>query len=444
LAASASEFTRGLPADLERQLDAFHIQPEIEVADLSDDDEELRAFLRGDDEAFTALDHAVREAVGDEAQDAPRAPSPGTTNGTAGSNGHHHAHPPPVRVEGPAPKVGEATPIEAITAADLLAEALNRAWPATMPSKEPPASEPAPTPVVPMPEESVRLTPDAPRHETLSELPLIAPESDLPPSQARSLAAPSLPGMFSADPALSPEAPLRSEGARPARDELLEKAFFEVTGDPDPAFTAEAVTVEVQAAASHPWRWVVAGVGVLLCVVLAEWLVVQQRTKPQVAPIAVAPPPPTLVAEAPLPPPTQVPAPAVEAIDPAPPPAAAPLPAPPAESPALVVARRAYELGEYQRASSVLEQLLREAPSSAPAWLLLGQVRYDAMNGVGARLAADQVLAIEPNNAPVQMLLASMSFDAHDKVAARKALERYLALDPNGPFASEARSLLKR
>jgi len=236
--------------------------------------------------------------------------------------------------------------------------------------------------------------------------------------------------------------------AQAGGDESLERAFFDdATGNEETA--AGEAPAPQRAQPRRLWPWIAAGLGVLACTLLVEYLVIERS--PAVAPPAVvAAPPPAPVAEVPLPiPPTEATAPAVET-----PVAEAPAPEPAAaasneavasdEPEALRAARRAYEAGEYQRAAGLVDQVLRDAPDMASAWLLLGQVRYDSMSTPGARLAAERVLAIEPNNAPVQMLIASMSFDAHDTQAARAALGRYLELDPNGPFAAEARTLLNR
>lgn len=110
----------------------------------------------------------------------------------------------------------------------------------------------------------------------------------------------------------------------------------------------------------------------------------------------------------------------------------------------LAEGRRLYEAGRYQQAKSVLEQVLTDAPRSETAWILLGLVKYDSMDIPGAREAADKVLAIDPNNARVQVLLATLYFDAGDYPAGRTALHRYLELEPDGPFAADAKALLRR
>ena len=356
MATSASEVTRGLPADLERQLDAFHIQPETDHPQLSVDDEDLGAFLRSGGGGVTTIEHATRAAV---------------------SEG--------VSLEG----------------------------------------------------------------STLSELPAIELGPEVAPSSNHE--APTLPGMFPSGLVSSPEASTQGgELAHAGDDESLERAFFDdATGNEETA--AGEAPAPQRAQPRRLWPWFAAGLGVLVCALLVEYLLIERNLEVEPAAV-VAAPPPTPFAEVPLPPPpTEAPAPAPAVETPL---AEAPPPEPAAVEPneaaasdepeALRVARRAYEAGEYQRAAGLVDQVLRDAPNMAAAWLLLGQVRYDSMSTSGARLAAERVLAIEPSNAPVQMLLASMSFDAHDTQAALAALRRYLELDPNGPFASEARTLLNR
>lgn len=103
---------------------------------------------------------------------------------------------------------------------------------------------------------------------------------------------------------------------------------------------------------------------------------------------------------------------------------------------------RAYQRGEYQKAVSVLEQVVADEPSSVQGWLVLGQARYDLGNAAGARAATERVLQLEPKNAKVHLLLATLAHDANDKAAMRAELERYLELDPAGEHAGEAKALL--
>lgn len=440
-AASASQVTQGLPAELERQLEAFQIRPQVEELQAMPDAEELRTFLRGDGDDLTQIDAAliaIDAPLGDLSMTA--SPAPGAAR--------------------------EADPAEAATAADLLAEALSRAWPAR---SSPTLKEPAPAIDARVPQASkadapkaddvgAPVAPPGPSHErsTLSELPLI---HDASGSRAGATSPPegtlALPGMFAPPPSPSralPEAEPQSlprlvdPGPRPLV-EALEAGFFGSAAT-EPALERPREAAGEWAPTESRRRltpWLLAGLAVLLVVAVAGWRIVGGRSDPELSggsPPVVASPVPAvaLPVEAPVvvEPPAVVEPPVV-------------VESPPATvvdrafvSGALSPARRAYELGLYQKAGALLEQVLKDAPDSPAAWLLLGQVRYDSMDLVGARKAAEQVLAIEPNNAPVQMLLASMYFDARDREAARAALQRYLMIDPSGPFAAEARALLKR
>jgi DNA-binding response OmpR family regulator len=110
----------------------------------------------------------------------------------------------------------------------------------------------------------------------------------------------------------------------------------------------------------------------------------------------------------------------------------------------LAEARRMYEAGRYASAKSLLEQVLTDDPKSVTAWILLGLVKYDSMDIAGAREAADKVLALDPTNARVQVLLATLFFEAGDYPSGRQALHKYLQLEPEGPFAQDAKALLRR
>ncbi len=136
----------------------------------------------------------------------------------------------------------------------------------------------------------------------------------------------------------------------------------------------------------------------------------------------------------------------VEAAAPAPEPVAVDEPAAAPEvidvSEPLADGVRAYQRGEYQKAVSVLEQVVADEHTSLQGWLVLGQARYDLGNTTGAREATVRVLEIDPKNAKVHVLLATIAHDANDKPAMRAELEKYLELDPQGEHAAEARALL--
>jgi cytochrome c-type biogenesis protein CcmH/NrfG len=105
-------------------------------------------------------------------------------------------------------------------------------------------------------------------------------------------------------------------------------------------------------------------------------------------------------------------------------------------------ARDLYEAGRLREATTAVQALLDANPSSAEAWVLLGQVRFDSRDLPGARAASTQALTLDPKFPRGLMLQAALAIDAKDRPAARDALERVLAVDPKGPDAAEARALL--
>jgi DNA-binding response OmpR family regulator/cytochrome c-type biogenesis protein CcmH/NrfG len=218
----------------------------------------------------------------------------------------------------------------------------------------------------------------------------------------------------------------------PALDvtQALEAQFFE----PSQAELAAAPSVPVKQA-RRVTPWVSLALGVVVLAVVLEVLVQPQAEATAVVP-APAPVAAPVVAVAPV-----VATPVVEA------PAAVDEAAPEEVldiSENLVEARRAYEAGQYAKASSVLQQTLVDAPKSVDGWLLLALVRYDAHDTAGAKAAAERVLSLDHANARVQILVAALAFDEHDRAAGRAALERYLELEPTGQYARDAHALLKR
>jgi Flp pilus assembly protein TadD len=103
---------------------------------------------------------------------------------------------------------------------------------------------------------------------------------------------------------------------------------------------------------------------------------------------------------------------------------------------------RLYKSGRHVEAIAVLEDVTRDHPRLAPAWVYLGLARFDGRDNAGAEQAANKALAIAPRNGRALMLLASIHLDSGEREKAREALQRYLDLYPNGPFAPEARQLL--
>lgn len=104
---------------------------------------------------------------------------------------------------------------------------------------------------------------------------------------------------------------------------------------------------------------------------------------------------------------------------------------------------RAYQLGEYTKAVSILEQVVADEPKSLQGWLMLGQAHYDAGHAEAAKAASQKVIELDPKNARVHLLLATIAHDAGDKALMRLEVERYLELEPDGEHAAEARALLR-
>jgi TolA-binding protein len=109
---------------------------------------------------------------------------------------------------------------------------------------------------------------------------------------------------------------------------------------------------------------------------------------------------------------------------------------------ALARGMRLYKSGRHAEAIAVLEDVTRDHPRLAPAWVYLGLARFDGRDNEGAEQAAHKALAIAPRNGRALMLLASIHLDSGEPEKAREELQRYLDLYPNGPFAPEARQLL--
>jgi CheY-like chemotaxis protein len=102
-----------------------------------------------------------------------------------------------------------------------------------------------------------------------------------------------------------------------------------------------------------------------------------------------------------------------------------------------------YERGRVKDAIAKLETVLAQSPSETQAWVQLGLARYDSGDNTGAEEAALTALAMAPENARAHLLLATVAQQTGRKEQARIELETYLKLDPKGPFADEARALLR-
>jgi tetratricopeptide (TPR) repeat protein len=110
---------------------------------------------------------------------------------------------------------------------------------------------------------------------------------------------------------------------------------------------------------------------------------------------------------------------------------------------ALARGMRLYKSGRHAEAIAILEDVTRDHPRLAPAWVYLGLARFDGQrDNAGAEKAANKALAIAPRNGRALMLLASIHLDSGEQEKAREELQRYLDLYPNGRYAPEARQLL--
>ncbi len=212
--------------------------------------------------------------------------------------------------------------------------------------------------------------------------------------------------------------------AAPAKD--VEQAFF---SSGEVAETADAL---VPARLKLRWpAYAAAAIGALMLGVGFEALRHQSEPAPAAPPVTV-----------------------VAAPTPRPAPAPAPAPAPVVEEAAPVVsvdvtesmndARTSYAAGQYTKAISTLEQVVLDAPSNVEAWMLLGLARFDHGDSAGADAAAVEALKLAPRNPRAYILQASVLMDRGQREAAREKLQAALEVDPEGPFAAEARALLRR
>lgn len=203
--------------------------------------------------------------------------------------------------------------------------------------------------------------------------------------------------------------------AEAALSDAAEEAFFGIEESPAPK------------SRRTPWPFVIGGVLLLAIAALFE---LRPADAPKPAPeIVVAPVAP------------QVEAAPVVAVEPEPVEAEPPPAIDVTEN--LALGSQLYEHGEYQKAITVLEQVVADAPESVNGWLQLGLARYDSGDAKGARDAADKVLALAPKNGRVQLLLATLYFDADDRDQGRAAIQKYLELEPNGAHVAEAKALLR-
>ena len=111
---------------------------------------------------------------------------------------------------------------------------------------------------------------------------------------------------------------------------------------------------------------------------------------------------------------------------------------------ALVAATRLYDEGKLAEAKVALEELVTQDASNTNAWMMLGLARFDSNDIAGAEEAANTVLAIDPRVARAYLLRATILIAAKNRPDAAIEIQKYLDLEPTGPFAAEAKALLKR
>lgn len=111
---------------------------------------------------------------------------------------------------------------------------------------------------------------------------------------------------------------------------------------------------------------------------------------------------------------------------------------------ALVAATRLYDEGKLTEAKTALEALVAQDSSNTNAWMMLGLARFDSNDNAGAEEAANTVLAIDPKVARAYLLRATILIAGKQRAEAAVEIQKYLDLEPKGPFAAEAKALLKR
>ncbi len=103
-----------------------------------------------------------------------------------------------------------------------------------------------------------------------------------------------------------------------------------------------------------------------------------------------------------------------------------------------------YDAGKLREAAALLDVVTQRDPRSTQAWVYLGLARFDLGDTDGAEQAAMKALALDMKDGRARMLLASVYLTAGQAQKAEAELRRYLELEPNGPYATEARQLLRQ
>jgi DNA-binding response OmpR family regulator len=234
-----------------------------------------------------------------------------------------------------------------------------------------------------------------------------------------------------------PRVSIIEQSARALEDEFFRIEETPATDSPQLS-VSEAVlglSTEEQSAAIEPTRISRVGWLAIAALLVAATAATAWRFSESGIELGSAAPPNIEVVDAP---------PAAAEVKPLEPLMQAPIPEPVIASSALIDATRLYDTGKIAEAARALEQLVTEDPSSTQAWLMLGLARYDIGNPAGAEEAANTVLALDPKAARAHLLLATIQIDSGHRPQANDEIQKYLEIEPAGPFADEAKALLKR
>ncbi len=222
---------------------------------------------------------------------------------------------------------------------------------------------------------------------------------------------------------------------RPSLDRLAAAFFARPSAPaPDPTLTSREQLEAFEATAQQKRKASKLAISAAVAVAVVVAAIAAEALMMKAEPAAAVPAPMAQPVKAPAPV-VAAPAPVVEE--------AAPAPELIDVSEPLALGTRAYEAGQFKKAVSMLEQVTADAPGNARGWLFLGLARYDLGNLDGATSAAEKALAIDAGNARAWILLASVQQEKGNLTASKTSLQKAIAADPSGPFADEARALLR-
>ena len=233
--------------------------------------------------------------------------------------------------------------------------------------------------------------------------------------------------------------------------ELEDRFFTEPEQQPEPREKVEAQSQRAEASRAG-WWWLGVAVLVSLSTVGGSlWWTRTTRVKVALAPVTVVQDAPETLNAAP-PELARVPGapdvlPAIALVEAVQVPAGVerrPEPVPVEARPNLAEGVALYDAGNLREAAAILDGVTQREPRSTQAWVYLGLARFDLGDTEGAEQAARKALELEAKNGRALMLLASVYLTAGQTQQAEAELRRYLELEPNGPYAMEARQLLRR